>query len=299
MLRHNFLSHLFHHRMATTSSFIMITGASTGIGLAVTTELVRRGHAVFAGVRKQADADRLRAELGEGCIPLLLDVTNAETIRSAVVTVQQHLQGRGLQCLINNAGIAHGGPLQHIPIESIRQDFEVNVLGLIAVTQAILPFLGARASHEGKPGRIINISSVGGKISPPFIAPYVATKHAVEGLSHSLRRELRVFGIDVVIVGPGGVNTPIWDKVDDVEQFHDTAYYEPLKKFTENFIASGKKGLTMETIGRQIADIVEVPKPKIRYALVRNRVPNWIIPRLLPNGILDKIIGGALGLTKK
>lgn len=285
--------------MATTSSFIMITGASTGIGLAVTTELVRRGHAVFAGVRKQADADRLRAELGEGCIPLLLDVTDAETIHSAVATVQQHLQGRGLQCLINNAGIAHGGPLQHIPIESIRQDFEVNVLGLIAVTQAFLPLLGARPSHEGKPGRIINISSVGGKISPPFIAPYVATKHAVEGLSHSLRRELRVFGIDVVIVGPGGVNTPIWDKVDDVEQFHDTAYYEPLKKFTENFIASGKKGLTMETIGRQIADIVEVPKPKIRYALVRNRVPNWIIPRLLPNGILDKIIGGALGLTKK
>lgn len=286
--------------MATTSSFTMITGASTGIGLAVTTELVRRGHTVFAGVRKQVDADKLRAQLGEGCIPLLLDVTDAETIRNAVTTAQQHLQGRGgIQCLINNAGIAHGGPLQHIPIESIRQDFEVNVLGLIAVTQAFLPLLGARPSHEGKSGRIINISSVGGKISPPFIAPYVATKHAVEGLSHSLRRELRVYGIDVVIVGPGGVNTPIWDKVDDVEQFHDTAYYEPLKKFTENFIASGKKGLTMETIGRQIADIVEVPKPKIRYALVRDRVPNWIIPRLIPNGILDKIIGGALGLTKK
>src|SRR5919202_51773 len=169
--------------MKPISKTILITGVSTGIGYGAARQFIQRSYTVFGSVRAQADADRLQAELGDQFVPLLFDVTDTEAVASAVQLVTERLTDSGLGGLINNAGIAIGGPLQYQPIDVIRQHFEVNVLGLIQVTQAFLPLLGARDNHPVRPGRIQNISSVNGQIAIPFMGAYVGSKHAVEGMS--------------------------------------------------------------------------------------------------------------------
>ncbi len=286
--------------MANISPSIVITGVSTGIGLGCAAEFVRRGYTVFGSVRKQADADRLQTQLGERFIPLLFDVTDQAAVDAAVVQVGAALQGKGLDGLINNSGIAEGGPLQHIPLDSVRRQFEVNVFGLLRVTQAFLPLLGAKENHPSKPGKILNISSVGGKFAAPFIGPYAATKHAVEALSQALRRELLMYGIDVIIIGPGAVASEIWDKGErSAEPFRDTAYYPSMLLFKKNFLDPGKQGLSLESIGKSIADIFENPRPKTRYAILKDKFKNWTIPRLLPDRVVDRFVGKANGLLKK
>ncbi len=187
---------------------ILITGVSSGIGYGAAKEFASHGYQVFGSVRKQEDAKRLKAELGSNFMPLFFDVTDSKALRHAAQQVQSIVGNRGLTGLINNAGIATSGPLIHQPLDEIRWQFEVNVIGLIAVTQAFLPLLKARRSPASKTSRIINISSVGGKIASPFIGAYAGSKYAIEGMSHSLRRELQLHDIDVIIIGPGAVKTP-------------------------------------------------------------------------------------------
>ena len=279
---------------------VVITGVSTGIGRAAATLLVARGFKVFGSVRKASDAEALAASLGASFTPLVFDVTNEAAVHAAAQTVRQHLGGHRLAGLVNNAGIAVGGPISHLPVAEFRQQMEVNVVGPMIVTQAFLPLLGMDKTLTGEPGRIVNISSVGGKIGAPFIAPYAASKHAIEGFSESLRRELMLDGIDVIMVAPGHVATPIWDKAEEV----DVAPYEHLdaapamKKFREFFIAEGKKGFPPERIAQVIHDALTVASPRARYAVVPGRLQNWTLPTLLPVRVVDRIIAGRLGLKR-
>jgi len=190
----------------------------------------------------------------------------------------------------------------HQPVDEIRRVFEVNVFGAVTVSQAFIPLLGADKSLAGGPGRIVNITSVGGILAPPFIGDYVMSKHALEAFTDTLRRELLLYGIDVIAIGPGAVATPIWDKAEqsDLSAYANTDYAESVKQFFDFFVARGRKeGLPPAIIGETIYTALTAAKPKARYAVVPKKFANWTIPRLLPKRTLDRIIGKGLGLTRK
>jgi NAD(P)-dependent dehydrogenase (short-subunit alcohol dehydrogenase family) len=279
----------------------VVTGASTGIGRGAVKVLVGHGWRVFAGVRKPVDADSLRQEFGDKVEPLLFDVTDAAAVRAGAEAVRARLGGRTLKGLVNNAGMAIGGPLAHQPVEQIRHVFEVNVLGAVVVSQAFIPLLGADPALTGGPGRIVNITSVAGKFAPPFVGDYTISKHGLEAFSESLRRELMIYGIDVIAIGPGAVLTPIWDKAEksDDTAYAKTDYAAALKTFKDYFIADGRKGLPPERIGEAVHRALTAPKPRVRYAVVPNRLVNWTIPRLLPKRVVDRLIAKRLGLTRR
>jgi len=280
---------------------IVITGVSTGIGFGAVKEFVTHGYQVFGSVRREADAARLKAELGDNFTPLVFDITDSEAVQSAARQVEEVIGDRGLTGLINNAGIATSGSLMHQPLDEIRLQFEVNVVGQIGVTQAFLPLLGASKDSKYKPGKIINISSVSGKIAAPFIGAYVGSKHAIEGISHSLRRELQLYGIDVIIIAPGAVSTAIWDKesAQDISRYLTTDYAEAATTFQKYFVQHGKTGYSPEVFGKFVRKVFETPKPKTKYAIAPNRLQGWIIPIALPDRWLDRIIGRKFALFKK
>lgn len=269
---------------------ILITGVSSGIGYGALAEFVSRGYHVYGSVRKQKDADKLQAEFGPAFTPLIFDVTDQVGIDRAKSRVEQELSGSGLVCLINNSGIAIGGPLLYQNINEISYHFDVNVVGLLRVSKAFLPLLGARENHPVPVGRMINISSVAGKIAQPFVGAYVGSKHAVEGISHSLRRELLIYDIDVIVVGPGAVNTPIWDKGINMEKYSATSYGKILKGFAKFAKKGGAQGFTIDYLGKRIADIAESKRPRVRYAIVPQSLTNWTIPSLMPHRMIDRYI---------
>ncbi|MBM3760106.1 MAG: SDR family NAD(P)-dependent oxidoreductase [Acidobacteria bacterium] len=277
---------------------VVITGVSTGIGLAAARAAVSAGFYVFGSVRNEADAARLTAELPHGFHPLIFDVTDAEGIQKAAHEVAQVLSGRTLDGLIQNAGIAVAGPLLHIPMDQIRKQFEVNVFSVVAIAQAFAPLLGADRSLAGKPGKIIHISSVAGKNGAPFVGAYAASKHALEGLSESMRRELMLYGIDVIVVGPGAVRTPIWGKA-EIEPYLDTPYAEPLRRTQQYMQDLASKGFPPERCADLLVEILMNPSPATRHALVPQPLTNWWIPRLLPKRWLDAIIASRLGLKRQ
>lgn len=287
-------------KITSTSKSVLITGASTGIGYSCVQEFLKAGYLVFGSVRKQVDADRLLKELGDNFVPLIFDVTDQIGIKAAVAEVEKHLNGKGLGGLINNAGIAYGGVIQYQPMEHIEQQFDVNVLGLLRVTKAFLPLLGAQENFTTTKGKIINISSVSGKIAFPFVGAYVGTKHAVEGISDSLRRELLFWGIDVIIVGPGAIRTPIWDKgIVDMSNYNDTPYSKIVNRFAKFMLKSGAKGLTPEYLAQRIFKIFEKKKPKARYSIVPgNNFINFTLPTWLPTRWLDNMMGKQTGLKQ-
>jgi len=283
------------------SKNILITGASTGIGYDLCKAFVASDYQVFGSVRKSADAERLQAELGENFHSLIFDVTDHVAVDKAVGELEKQIP-EGLGGLINNAGIAIGGPFAHIPIEDFRYQFEVNVIGLIKVTQAFLPLLGAREDHLSAPGRIVQISSVAGKLGMPFISPYIGSKHAVEGISQSLRRELMLYGIEVIVVGPGAVKTPIWNKSADEEtmgKYLKTPFGEALSIFQGVFVKDSiKNGFDSDKLANDVLRIFEKKRPKTRYALVAQKFKNWTLPRMLSDRALDNFVGKNLKLKK-
>lgn len=185
---------------------VLITGSSTGIGQACALEFHRRGFQVFAGVRREQDGQRLWEQTSDRLVPVLIDVTDAESIANTAAMIREATGEKGLVGLVNNAGITVAFPLEFIPLEELRRQLEVNVVGHVAVTQAMLPML--RTAR----GRIVNVSSISGRIAAPYVGPYAASKHALEAISDSLRIELRNFGIHVALIEPGDVDTPIWQK---------------------------------------------------------------------------------------
>jgi NAD(P)-dependent dehydrogenase (short-subunit alcohol dehydrogenase family) len=277
---------------------IVITGVSSGIGYGAAKEFANNGYRVFGSVRKEEDAERLAAELGPSFTPLLFDVTDREAVLRAAERVGEVLDGSGLAGLVNNAGTAIGGPLMHQPLDEVRRHFEVNVVGLVSVTQAFLPLLGAKKPRTHEPGRVLNISSVGGKIASPFIGAYAGTKHAVEGISDSLRRELMPYGIDVVVIEPGAVRTEIWDKgAAGAERYADTDYADSISRFGEYAVGLAKNGYSPEEFGRFVREVFEKRRPRTRYAISPRKFANFTVPRLLPDRWLDRLIARNVGLT--
>jgi NAD(P)-dependent dehydrogenase (short-subunit alcohol dehydrogenase family) len=278
---------------------VVVTGASTGIGFAACQVLARRGFRVFGSVRKHADVDRLKSQLGPNYAPLIFDVTESDSVNEAAAVVKQLTGERRLSGLVNNAGIAVAGPLAYLSLERFRQQIEVNLLGVHTVTQAFLPLLGTEPGRLGNSGRIVNISSVSGRLAVPFLGAYAASKFGLEGYSDSLRRELMLFGIKVILIEPGAVVTPIWDKAEGVvvEQFPNTPYDQPLRRFAKQAMKEAKTGYLPEKVGELIWRVLTIRRPRARYAIVPHRVTEWSIPRRLPAEFLDYCIAKFFKLT--
>lgn len=276
---------------------VVITGVSTGIGWGAVKVLIGKGFHVFGSVRKQADANRLQAEFGDAFTPLVFDVTDGPSVRAGARQVERALGGATLAGLVNNAGIAVAGPLLYLPVDEWRQQLEVNLTGVVIATQAFAPLLGAGGSQQGAPGRIVNISSVGGRNANPFMAPYCTTKFGLEGLSESLRRELLPFGVDVVVVAPGAVATPIWDKADetDTTRYANTVYAPALERLRQYMLGIGKSGLPPEKIGEAIHTALTASNPKVRYVVSPSPM-QVLMTEVLPKRTLDRITGKRLGL---
>ncbi len=279
---------------------VVVTGASTGIGWGCVKVLAGKGFHVFGSVRKQADADRLSKEFGDKFTPLLFDVTDEAAVKAGARQVAEKLKGETLFGLVNNAGIAVAGPLLHLEISEFRKQMEVNVTAQVIVTQAFAPLLGAAPGANAKtPGRICMMSSVGGKVGSPFMAPYNASKFAMEGLSESLRRELMIYGVDVIIIAPGAINTPIWDKADqvDVTRYANTPYKKSLEAVRTYMLKIGKAGFPPERIGETVWTALTAAKPKTRYVVTPGPLTNWMGVHL-PKRTMDNIVAGRLGLKR-
>ena len=280
---------------------VVVTGVSTGIGWGITKVLIQNGFRVFGSVRKTQDAERLSKEFGQHFIPLLFDVTDEAAVQAAAQQVREQLNGETLFGLVNNAGIAIPGPLMHLPADDFRHQLEVNLVSVLIVTKAFIPLLGSDRSLSGKPGRIINISSVGGKAGGPFLGAYSASKHGLEGFSESLRRELMLYGIDVIIVGPGSVATPIWDKAEqeDMSIYANTDYIEAAQRVQKYMIEGGRKGYPPEKVGEVVLHALTTPRPRVRYAVIPGSSLSRIVQVLLPKRMVDKIIARNLGFKPK
>jgi len=280
---------------------VVITGVSTGIGYSSAKILCDSGYRVFGSVRKQEDAEKVTSEFGANFTPLIFDVTDSMGIQeNAKIVKGELIPGEALAGLVNNAGVAMGGPINLIDTDVFRKQFEVNFFGLIEVTKAFLPMLGA-VKNSMQQGKIINISSVSGRRAHPFVAPYTASKFAVEAFSDALRREMLLYGVDVILIEPGPIKTAIWDKVPDLDdnEFTGTDYEHSLRKFYKMFIEMGKKGFDADIIGNRVKEILQDPYPKTRYVITPNRFINFTLPGILPDRIFDKLVGKGLGLLKK
>jgi NAD(P)-dependent dehydrogenase (short-subunit alcohol dehydrogenase family) len=280
---------------------VVVTGASTGIGRAAVASIVRGGGHAFASVRKQADADSLRQEFGEAVTPLLFDVADESAVRAGAAQVAQALGDKRLFGLVNNAGIAVSGPLLYVESEDLRRQFETNVVGVHNAVRAFAPLLGTDPDRTGAPGRIVMISSVGGKFGSPFAGPYAASKFAIEGYSQSLRRELMVFGVDVIVIGPGAIKTPIWSKVDEaqVQRLSNTRYASAARAVYEYFMNAGRTGLEASKVGDLIWTALTSEKPKVRYEILRRPFLDAQLPRMLPPRMVDRAVARRLGLQTR
>jgi NAD(P)-dependent dehydrogenase (short-subunit alcohol dehydrogenase family) len=280
----------------------LITGASTGIGQATALQLAKAGWTVLAGVRRLEDGERLSGGATAGRIqPLILDVTDFQQIKEAAGRVAElaaageSAPGR-LDALINNAGIGFGGPLELIHPDDMRKQFDVNVLGQISVTQAMLPAL--RAAH----GRILFMSSVGGRVAMAFTAPYAASKHAIEAFGDALRVELATSGVQVGLIEPGSVATPIWDKAresgDQItvppelqEQYGRVP--EAMDKVLQD---TAKRGVPAEQVAETIERALTAKRMRSRYVVGRDARAMIFARRLLPDHVFDRVAKRALGV---
>ncbi|MDZ7627655.1 MAG: SDR family oxidoreductase [Parvularculaceae bacterium] len=287
--------------MSLPNKTAVVTGVSTGIGRAIAQSLAGAGWRVFGSVRKEKDASEASAALGANFTPLIFDVTDEAAIARGAEEVRSLLGRETLGALINNAGIAVGGPVAYLNIEDLQRQIDINVFGPVRTTKAFLPLLGADKTQKGPPGRIVNMSSVAGKMASPFMSPYAMSKHALEAMSESLRRELTVHGVDVIIVGPGAIRTPIWAKADelDFEQYRHTEYFDDLERMKAMMHSFGDQGLEAEAVGALVLEILTAPKPKTRYAILKNKFTMWTLPNLLPKRTVDAFVAKRFGLKPR
>ncbi len=294
-------SRLLAGKLAVSQSrFIVITGASTGIGKACALELDRRGFRVFAGVRTDEARRNLQMQASPRLLPLRIDVTDAGSIAAARELVSQTAGPAGIAGLVNNAGIAVPGPLEAVPLDALRRQFEVNLLGQVAVTQAFLPLL-----RKGR-GRIVNLSSVNGGLSPPYMGPYSASKFALEAITDALRVELRAWGIEVSAVEPGPIDTPIWEKASvaadelagrvapEMLAFYD-ADLAAIRRYSER---ARRRAAPVERVVKAVVHALTAKRPKTRYYLGWDVWFCCTTFRLLPDRLRDWIVCKAIGLRK-
>jgi NAD(P)-dependent dehydrogenase (short-subunit alcohol dehydrogenase family) len=292
--------HLGGNTMANNKD-VVVTGVSTGIGWGATKVLVSKGFRVFGSVRKQADADRLQKDFGNGFVPLIMDVTDADAVHQAAQKVGSMIGDRNLVGLVNNAGIVVSGPLLYLKPSEYRRQLDVNMISPLVVIQAFASLLGTDKKRQGPSGRIVNISSTVAKVAIPLLGAYSSSKSGFEGMSDALRRELMIFGIEVVIIEPGTVKTAMYDKgeKEDLSEFKQTEYWEAVQNFQKFIVAeASNNGLSPERLGEAVCVALSTAKPKARYAVVPQRFQEWTLPRLLPVRMLDAGLVKALGLTK-
>jgi NAD(P)-dependent dehydrogenase (short-subunit alcohol dehydrogenase family) len=280
--------------------YVVITGASTGIGRACALTLDRLGWTVLAGVRKEADGEALKGAASGKLEPLLIDVADQASIDAALKTVTERTDS--LAGLVNNAGITVDGPLEYLSTDDIRRQFEVNVFGHLAVTQAFLPLI--RKAR----GRIVFMSSVGGRMhSLPFIGPYNASKHALEAFGDSLRVELQPWGIHVALVEPGSIATPIWEKgLDAANRMREEMSAEAVERYGEATAkaeklaaATGKRGIPPEKVAERVVHALSARHPRSRYLVGADAKAQTTLSTLLTDGARDRIVGRVMGLRKR
>jgi hypothetical protein len=283
------------------SKDVVVTGVSTGIGWATAKVLISKGFRVFGSVRKQTDADRLQREFGNGYVPLLMDIADADAVHQAAQKVGSMIGDGNLVGLVNNAGIVVSGPLLYLRPSEYRRQLEVNMISPLVVIQAFAPLLGTDKKRQGPTGRVVNMSSTTAKVVIPLLGAYSSSKAGLEGMSDALRRELMLFGIDLVIIEPGTVNTPMYDKgeKEDLGEFKQTEYWEAVQNFQKFIVAEARNnGLPAERLGEAVHVALTTEKPKARYAVVPQRFKNWTLPRLLPVRMLDAAIAKQMGFKK-
>ncbi len=284
--------------MNSNSRAVMITGASTGIGLRCALRLDTLGFRVFAGVRNDGDGEKLTKASSDRIHPIKIDVTEPEQIASAAEQVRSALGGEGLYGLVNNAGIVISGPLEFLRLEDIRRQFEVNVIGQIGVTQAFTGLL-RRAR-----GRIVNISSISGVLATPFLGPYCASKFAFEALSDSMRMELKPWGISVSLIQPGSVETPIWDKsaeaadrsVEAMPPEAETLYGPAIEAVRETVDKTRKTACSPDLVAKAVADALTADRPKTRYVVGPGTRGQALFARFAPDRLRDTLIMREMGL---
>ncbi len=286
---------------------VVVTGAATGIGAACVKLLAQNDYLVFAAVRKESDAATIAAQHGAAIVPLIFDVTDPGAIAAAAKTVEARLGSSALAGLVNNAGIAVPGPLLHLPIEDFRRQIEVNLIGQLQVIQAFAPLLGAGAARMGppgrivKPGRIVNMSSVAGRFAAPFLGAYNASKFGLEGMSDALRRELMVYGVELILIEPGMIATPIWDKAEqtDLAMFAGTAYAEPGRRMVKWLVEAGRRAPGPEVVAEAVLRALTAPRPPVRIPVVGNHFTDYTLRSLLPARLVDWLVARRLGLFRK
>jgi NAD(P)-dependent dehydrogenase (short-subunit alcohol dehydrogenase family) len=281
-----------------SKGYVVITGASSGIGEACAHHLAGLGFNVFAGVRKDADAQRIAGPRVE---PLMIDVADDASVAAAAEQVRGAVAGAGLAGLVNNAGIAVAGPLEFMPLGEFQRQLEVNVTGVLRSTQAMLPLI-----RQGDRGRIVNISSIGGRVAAPMVGPYAASKFAVEGLSDSLRRELRPWSIHVALIEPGAVATPIWDKsIAAGDQIRaesppeaEELYGEVIEAIRKQAHKNAVEGVPPQEVAEAVAHALTADKPKTRYLVGRDAKMRGPMAKLMPDRMMDAAIARVLGQRK-
>jgi NAD(P)-dependent dehydrogenase (short-subunit alcohol dehydrogenase family) len=279
---------------------VVVTGASSGIGWGCVKVLTGAGFRVFGSVRKEADGAKVAAEFGQAFTPVIFDVTDEAAVRRGADEVRKALGGRRLGGLVNNAGIALGGPLANMPIDTFRKQLEVNLTGVLISTQAFVPLLGSDPELTGEPGRIVNMGSVGGRHAFPFMGPYHASKYGLEGFTESLRRELMIYGIDATLIAPGSVATKIWGKAEDVDysMYDNTAYREPMKAMTKQIAQIAAQGIPPERIGEAVLKQLTAAKPPVYRAVTSTPLTFWA-GKNLPKRMIDNVIAKRMGLVRK
>ncbi len=277
----------------TDQKSILITGASKGIGKTTALYLAERGFRVFAGFRKMTDGETLKDEGKGNVVPIRIDVTKPEMIAEAFTVIGKILGDKGLDGLVNNAGVAVAGPLEFLPVEKIRQQMEINFIGQIAVTQAAMPLIRKAG------GRIVNMSSISGRFTSPFLAPYSASKFALEVFSDALRRELMPWDIKVIVVEPGSIATPIWDssleRIDKMleempERAHEL-YNKQFELMRKQIEETEKMGDPPENVARTVYKALTARNPKTRYPVGLHIKLASLAVRLVPDKVIDWFVG--------
>ena len=274
---------------------VLVTGSSTGIGRATALRLDRAGFHVFAGVRNRGDAEDLEASSSERLEPVIIDVTDSETIEATRERIDQVTDGR-LAGLVNNAGIVVAGPLETLDLDGLRRQLEVNVTGQVAVTQAFLPELRAAK------GRIVLMASVGGRMSLPYLSPYHASKFALEAIGDALRMEMSQFGVEVSIIEPGAIATPFWGKgTEQVNQVlaamspeQRNLYEAPAKAAAEGARKAEKRGISPDRVAEAVEHALTAGRPKTRYLVGIDARAQAALRRFLPDRLLDRLVASQM-----
>jgi NAD(P)-dependent dehydrogenase (short-subunit alcohol dehydrogenase family) len=286
---------------ASTARGVLVTGASTGIGRATALQLAAAGFHVFAGIRKPEDGEALERDASGTLEPVSLDITDAGHIEAAAERVEKaiesELSGAGLAGLVNNAGVAVPAPLEVQPINDFRRQLEVNLTGQLAVTQAFLPLLRKAT------GRLVFVSSVGGRVALPFTGAYHASQFGLEAIGDTLRRELRPWGIEVSLVEPGAVATPMWEKgerdADDViAGFSEEAtalYGKQIELYRPVVRKTAASGVEPERVAEAIVEAITAAKPKTRYVIGREAKIQARVARFVPDRLMDRLISREMG----